>query len=229
MIKIDHANLTISGKRILNDINFVVRQGEFVCLVGESGSGKTSVLKLIAGLYKPTSGVIRDEGLVSMVFQDFALMPWLSVIQNIEFPFKVAGQPIDSKKVQQVINEIGLRGFEQKYPRDLSGGQNQRVGIARALVINREILLMDEPFSALDIKTEAELRSDVLKLWNSRKLTVVMVSHSVEGAVAMADRILVMEKGSVRKEIPVQLNRPREMNDAQYLKFVDHIKEIIEH
>ncbi|MBU6447832.1 ABC transporter ATP-binding protein [Patescibacteria group bacterium] len=229
MIKIEHANLTIGGKHILNDVNFEVRQGEFVCLVGESGGGKTSVLKLISGLYKPSSGTIHTEGQVSMVFQDFALMPWLSVIQNIEFPFKVAGQPADSKKVQQVINEIGLRGLEHKYPRDLSGGQNQRVGIARALVVNREILLMDEPFSALDIKTEAELRDDVLKLWNSRKLTVVMVSHSVEGAVAMADRILVMEKGNIRKEIPVQLNRPREANDTQYLKFVDHIKEIIEH
>lgn len=213
----------------MNDVNFDVRQGEFVCLVGESGSGKTSVLKLISGLYKPSSGTISTEGPVSMVFQDFALMPWLSVIKNIEFPFNVAGQKVDIKKVQQVINEIGLRGLEHKYPRGLSGGQNQRVGIARALVVNRQILLMDEPFSALDIKTEAELRADVLKLWSSRKLTVVMVSHSVEGAVAMADRILVMEKGSIRKEIPVQLNRPREANDTQYLKFVDHIKEIIEH
>ncbi len=229
MIKLQNIDLVISNKKILTNINIFVKDHEFICIVGQSGSGKTSILKVISGLEKPTRGTMEVGSAVSMVFQDAALMPWLKVIENIEFPFKIAGLKPDHKMIQEAINEMGLRGMEQKYPRDLSGGQDQRVGIARALAVNRDILLLDEPFSALDVKTEIELSEDLMRLWNKHKLTVVMVSHSVESAVAMADRILVVEQGSIRKEIPVQMDRPRRLDDKNYQKLVEHIKEIIEH
>ncbi|MDB4940168.1 MAG: transporter related protein [Candidatus Doudnabacteria bacterium] len=228
MIKVENLFLHYRGKTILHDINFSVAENEFVCLVGESGSGKTTLLKVIAGLLKQSRGTVLKEHHVSMVFQSAALLPWLTVRENIEFPLKTAGKDYDTGLIDKTIKEVSLSEHQHKYPRDLSGGQRQRVGIARALVVNRKILLLDEPFSALDIKTSIELRQDLLRLWKQNNLTIVMVSHLVEEAVELADRIVIMQAGKIRREVNFHLERPRELESKSFLKVVDHVKELIE-
>jgi NitT/TauT family transport system ATP-binding protein len=228
MIKVENLFLHYQNKTILHDINFSVRPNEFVCLVGESGSGKTTLLKVIAGLLKQSKGTVTKDHHVSMVFQSAALLPWLTIRENISFPFDVANKPYTPQAIDDAIKEVGLSEHQHKYPRDLSGGQRQRVGIARALVVNRKILLLDEPFSALDIKTSIELRQDLLRLWQKNKLTIVMVSHLVEEAVELADRIVIMQEGKIRREVNFHLDRPRQLEERPFLKVVDHIKEIIE-
>ncbi|GAC1412580.1 MAG: hypothetical protein NVSMB66_1940 [Candidatus Doudnabacteria bacterium] len=228
MIKVENLYLHQQGKTILSDINFEVQSKEFVCLVGESGSGKTTLLKVIAGLLKQSKGTVTKNHEVSMVFQSAALLPWLTVRGNIEFPFVVAGLPLDNAKIDSVIKEVELQDHQNKYPRDLSGGQRQRVGIARALVVNRKILLLDEPFSALDIKTSIELREDLLRLWKKNGLTIVMVSHLVEEAVELADRIVILQDGKIRREVNFHLDRPRQPSGSKFIKVSDHIKELIE-
>lgn len=228
MIKLQNIYKSFNYERALQGVSLEVHDREFVCLVGESGSGKTTLLRAIAGLIKPNRGVVHVEAFVSMVFQNAALLPWLTVKENIEFPSIVASVAIDPHYLAQIIREVGLQGFENKYPRDLSGGQRQRVGIARALAVNRKILLLDEPFSALDIKTATELRADLLRLWKDKGLTVVMVSHLVEEAVELADRVVIMEHGRIRREVTVQIDRPRKLEDRVTLKLIDHIKDIIE-
>lgn len=228
MIKVENLYLHQQGKTILHDINFEVEENEFVCLVGESGSGKTSLLKVIAGLLKQSKGTVKKDHDVSMVFQSAALLPWLTVRENIEFPFVAANKPVDKYKIEKVINEVNLSEHQNKYPRDLSGGQRQRVGIARALVVNRKIILLDEPFSALDVKTAIELRQDLLRLWKQNRLTVVMVSHLVEEAVELADRVVILQEGKIRREVNFHLERPRDPSSSRFQKVSDHIKELIE-
>jgi NitT/TauT family transport system ATP-binding protein len=237
MIKIQNVHKSFSGKVALREINLEIHNQEFLCLVGESGSGKTTLLKTIAGLDLPDRGEIFLDGDMrlhgvnfeaSMVFQSAALLPWLSIKDNVIFPFKVTKTAFDSKEIERIILEVGLHNIENKYPRDLSGGQRQRVGIARALVVKRKILLLDEPFSALDIKTATELRRDLLELWKSKNLSVVMVSHLVEEAVELADRVVVMKNGEIISKLHIDLPRPRNTESHEFLKIVDHIKEIIE-
>ena len=228
MIELQNIYKSFDHHEVLKGVNLKVKPGEFVCIVGESGSGKTTVLKVIAGLLRPNKGIVSVDSPVAMVFQNAALLPWLTVKQNIEFPATISKVKMDSSSVEQIIKEVGLGGFESKYPRDLSGGQRQRVGIARALAVNRKIMLLDEPFSALDIKTAIELRNDLLSLWRKKELTIVMVSHLVEEAVELADRIVIMEHGQIRRELTVQVDRPRNVEDKNTLKLIDHIKDIIE-
>ncbi len=228
MIKLQNIYKNFSGREVLREINLEVKAKEFVCIVGESGSGKTTLLKIIARLIPPSRGVVSVDGSAAMVFQSAAILPWLTVQQNIEFPFVLAGTKIDDKYIAGLLHEVGLIGYENKYPRELSGGQHQRVGIARALAVNRDILLLDEPFSALDIKTATELRRDLIALWQRRSITIVMVSHLVEEAVELAQRVIIMEKGLIRREVSIQLGYPRNTEERQALKLVDHIKEIVE-
>lgn len=229
MIKLENVSVNNSEKRpILRDINLEVADKEFVCLVGESGSGKTTLLKAVAGLLKLSHGKVIADNEVAMVFQNSALLPWLTVRENVLFPFKGSGQKPKQAIIEKALQEVELTEFQDKYPRDLSGGQRQRVGIARALAVNRKILLLDEPFSALDIKTAIELRRDLLRLWKQNGLTILMVSHLVEEAVELADRIVILQEGKIRREVNFHLLRPRDTEDPKFVKVCDHIKELIE-
>ncbi len=223
---------------VLKDINFTMYEGEIVALLGKSGSGKSTLLRLIAGLLNSTRGEIfyRNKLVrgpahgISMVFQQFALMPWLTVFQNVELGLEALGVPREERRERtlKAIDMIGLDGFESAYPRELSGGMRQRVGFARALVVNPDLLLMDEPFSALDVLTAENLLSDLLNLWQEKKTNtkgILFVTHDIEEAAWVADKILIFgsDPGYVRAEIKVDMPHPRTENDEEFRKLVDHI------
>lgn len=223
---------------VLKDINFTMYEGEIVALLGKSGSGKSTLLRLIAGLLNPTRGEIyyRNKLVrgpvhgISMVFQQFALMPWLTVFQNVELGLEALGVPREERRERtlKAIDTIGLDGFESAYPRELSGGMRQRVGFARALVVNPDLLLMDEPFSALDVLTAENLLSDLLNLWQEKKTNtkgILFVTHDIEEAAWVADKILIFgsDPGYIRAELKVEMPHPRTENDVEFRKLVDHI------
>ncbi len=223
---------------VLEDVNLSLRQGEIVGLLGRSGSGKSTLLRLIAGLSEPSSGSVNYLGNpvlgpaagIAMVFQSFALFPWLTVLENVQLGLEAQGLPESETRARalKAIDLIGLDGYESAYPRELSGGMRQRVGFARALVVNPNILLMDEPFSALDVLTAENLRTDFLELWNEGDLPikgVILVTHNIEEAVQMCDRILLFSTnpGKVVSEIKVELRHPRDRNDPAFLALVDRI------
>jgi len=213
---------------VLKNISFEVKRGEFMAIVGPSGSGKSTLLRIIAGLLSPSHGSLEHNlKKIAMVFQNFAIFPWLSVYKNIEFGLKMQNIPKKQRDliVKEKIKEVGLEGFEEKYPKELSGGMRQRVGIARALAVNPDLLLMDEPFSSLDVFTAEVLRKDILDIWLKYKMTIIMVTHSVEEAVEMADRILVVSKqpATIKSIIDVNLARPRDKRSYKFYKIVDNI------
>jgi NitT/TauT family transport system ATP-binding protein len=223
---------------VLDNVDVTLKDGEIVALLGRSGSGKSTLLRIIAGLIKPSAGevIYRGEPIkgpadgVAMVFQTFALFPWLTVLQNVEAGLEALGvDPKESRKrALAAIDLIGLDGFESAYPRELSGGMRQRVGFARALVVDPTILLMDEPFSALDVLTAETLRTDLLDLWTEKRLptkAVLLVTHNIEEAVFMADRILVFSSnpGRVAAEIKVPFAHPRDRLDPTFRQMVDEI------
>ena len=207
-------------------VSFQVAKEELVCIVGPSGCGKSTILKMIAGLEKPTSGQILKPDNVAMVFQSGALLPWLTVFDNVALPLKE--QHLASNKVTQTVLKYlamtGLSEFEQKYPRELSGGQRQRVGIARALAVSPELLLLDEPFSALDPKTTEELHQDVIKIWKETRQTIIMVSHLIEEAVSLASRVILMRQGKMEKIYPIDLPRPRREQEHGFAQAVQDIR-----
>ncbi len=223
---------------VLDDVNLTLKDGEIVGLLGRSGSGKSTLLRIVAGLVRPTSGDVRHHGEpvsgptdgVAMVFQTFALFPWLTVWENVMAGLKAKGVPTKEAeaRAEEAIDLIGLSGFESAYPKELSGGMRQRVGFARALVVHPEILLMDEPFSALDVLTAETLRTDLLDLWMERRLpikSILMVTHNIEEAVLMCDRILVFSSnpGRVAAEIRVELPHPRNRLEPDFRALVDDI------
>ncbi len=223
---------------VLDDVNITLREGEIVGLLGRSGSGKSTTLRVVAGLIRPSGGVVEYRGQpvrgpaagIAMVFQSFALFPWLTVLENVEAGLEALGVPSAEKRerAEAAIELIGLGGFESAYPRELSGGMRQRVGFARALVVNPNILLMDEPFSALDVLTAENLRTDLIELWSEGKLpirSILLVTHGIEEAVLMCDRVLVFSSnpGRVRAELPVPLKHPRNRLDPVFRKLVDDI------
>jgi NitT/TauT family transport system ATP-binding protein len=223
---------------VLDDANLVLKEGEIVGLLGRSGSGKSTLLRIIAGLIQPTGGSVTYKGEpldgpaegVAMVFQTFALFPWLTVLQNVEAGLEALGVNPRERRERSLaaIDLIGLDGFENAYPRELSGGMRQRVGFARALVVDPTLLLMDEPFSALDVLTAETLRTDLLDLWNERRLkikSVLIVTHNIEEAVFMCDRILVLSSnpGRVIAEIQVPFAHPRNRLDPAFRRLVDDI------
>lgn len=218
---------------ILRDINFSVEEGEFVCLIGPSGSGKSTLLRIIMGLIEASQGevVTRENTRLGMVFQNFALFPWLTAEQNISFGLRMAGAADNHIRAttNHLIDVVGLRGWQDKHPRELSGGMKQRVGIARAMAVEPQILLMDEPFSALDAFTAQSLRDETLRLWQSEKNTVVMVTHLVEEAVQLADRVIVLSArpGQVIETIKIDLPRPRPMRNAAAFRYVDRIEALV--
>lgn len=223
---------------VLEDVNLTIKPREIVGLLGRSGSGKSTLLRIIAGLMKPSSGsaLCRGEKLdgppegLAMVFQSFALFPWLTVLENVELGLDALNvpKPEQRKRAIAAIDLIGLDGFESAYPKELSGGMRQRVGFARALVVHPDLLLMDEPFSALDVLTAETLRTDIIDLWIEGRLpmkSVLMVTHNIEEAVLMCDRILVFSSnpGRIASEIKVELQHPRNRLDPQFRALVDHI------
>lgn len=223
---------------VLDDANLTLREGEIVGLLGRSGSGKSTLLRIIAGLIQPTSGEVLYQGKpldgpaqgVAMVFQTFALFPWLTVLENVEAGLEALDVPPRERRARALaaIDLIGLDGFENAYPREMSGGMRQRVGFARALVVDPNILLMDEPFSALDVLTAETLRTDLLDLWNDGKLpikSVLIVTHNIEEAVFMCDRILVLSSnpGRIMAEITVPFPHPRNRLDPGFRQMVDDI------
>ncbi len=223
---------------VLDGVNLALREGEMVALLGRSGSGKSTLLRIVAGLLQPTAGNVLWHGRpidgpptgVAMVFQSFALFPWLTVEENVELGLEARGVPRSERaeRAEQAIDLIGLGGFESAYPKELSGGMRQRVGLARALVVHPDLLLMDEPFSALDVLTAETLRTDLIDLWSEGRLpvkSVLMVTHNIEEAVLMCDRILVFSSnpGRVAHELPVRFPHPRNRLDPPFRKLVDDI------
>jgi NitT/TauT family transport system ATP-binding protein len=223
---------------VLDDVNLVLKCGEIVGLLGRSGSGKSTLLRLIAGLSRPTAGTILYDGKpvrgpapgIAMVFQTFALFPWLTVLENVAIGLEALGlpEPEIRKRALSAIDLIGLDGFESAYPKELSGGMRQRVGFARALVVHPKIMMMDEAFSALDVLTAENLRTDFLELWSDGQLpieAVLMVTHNIEEAVLMCDRILVFaaDPGRIAREIKVELPHPRDREDPAFRALVDSI------
>jgi NitT/TauT family transport system ATP-binding protein len=233
-----YGNGTGPGLMVLEDVDLTLRPNEIVGLLGRSGSGKSTLLRSIAGLITPTAGTIGvsdvpgDETAhgVAMVFQTFALFPWLTVQKNVELGLEAKGLAPEErrKRALAAIDLIGLDGFENAYPKELSGGMRQRVGLARALVVQPSILLMDEPFSALDVLTAETLRTDLLDLWSEGRMpirSILLVTHNIEEAVLMCDRILVFSSnpGRVIAEIKVELPQPRKRLDPAFRALVDDI------
>ncbi len=223
----------IDNFETLENISFSVNRGEFFSIVGPSGCGKSTLLRIIAGFIKPTSGSLElNSGKLAMVFQNFAIFPWLNVYENIEFGLKMAGVPSKERQsiVSEKIKEVGLASFDKKYPKELSGGMRQRVGIARALAINPEILLMDEPFSSLDTFTAEKLRSDLLEIWQRHNMTIIMVTHLIEEALQLSGKIMIVSKrpAKVKEILEVNLDRPRDTRSADFFSLLDRIKSQIE-
>ncbi|KTD52918.1 MULTISPECIES: ABC transporter ATP-binding protein [Legionella] len=223
---------------VLEDVNFKLQEGEIVALLGKSGSGKSTLLRIIAGLVAPSSGTVTYRGKpvtrpvagIAMVFQSFALMPWLNVLENVELGLEAQGISRDERRHRAIeaIDIIGLDGFESAFPKELSGGMRQRVGFARALVINPDVLLMDEPFSALDVLTAENLKSDLLELWKEKKTNtngILLVTHNIEEAATLADRIVIFgnDPGYIRAELPVTLPQPRDPETPEFRALVDKI------
>jgi NitT/TauT family transport system ATP-binding protein len=223
---------------VLDNVDLTLRPGEIVGLLGRSGSGKSTLLRAIAGLIRPSEGEITFEDApvtgppagMAMVFQSFALFPWLTVLQNVELGLEARGlAPAERRqRALAAIDLIGLDGYESAYPKELSGGMRQRVGLARALVVHPKLLLMDEPFSALDVLTAETLRTDLLDLWSEGRMPIksmMMVTHNIEEAVLMCDRILIFgsNPGRVVAEIRIDLLRPRDRLDPAFRSLVDDI------
>ena len=223
---------------VLDDVNFTLKEGEIVGLLGRSGSGKSTLLRLIAGLAKPQGGSLTYMGApiagpaqgVAMVFQGFALFPWMTVLENVELGLEALGLPETEirRRALAAIDLIGLDGYESAYPRELSGGMRQRVGFARAVVVHPNILLMDEPFSALDVLTAENLRTDLVELWTHGKLPIkgiMLVTHNIEEAVLMCDRVLLFSSNpaKVSADIPINLPQPRDRTSREFEDYVDRI------
>lgn len=247
MLRVDGVAHTFVGPGgaidALTTVTFQVRDGEFVCLVGPSGCGKSTLLRIMAGLLRPTRGMVWLDGVavhepqrrIGLVFQQSNLMPWRSVIDNLALPLELAGIDRQARSVQAgaVLDRVGLTGFAQAYPAELSGGMAQRVAIGRALIQDPDVLLLDEPFGALDALTREQMQLELLRLWATERKTALMVTHSITEAVFVADRVLVMSQrpGRIRAEFDVPLPRSRSLDiihDAAFGALVHRIREHIE-
>jgi NitT/TauT family transport system ATP-binding protein len=212
----------------LKDINLEIPQGQFVCLLGPSGCGKSTLLNAVAGFAPPTSGSITADGKLvtapgperGMVFQEYALFPWMTVAENVAFGLQIKGQPKAqiAATVERLLEMLSLQDFRNRYPKDLSGGMRQRVAIARVLALDSPIMLMDEPFGALDALTRRNLQDELLRIWAELKKTIIFVTHSIEEAIYLADRIVVMtyRPGTVKRDILVELPRLRDPAAAEF-------------
>ncbi len=225
-----------TGLRALERVSFAVKAREFVAVIGPSGSGKTTLLRVLAGLLRPTSGSVTFKGgqpRIGMVFQQANLMPWRTVLGNILLPLELQDSPDAIARAHGMIELVGLQGFESSWPRQLSGGMAQRVALGRALVHDPDLLLLDEPFGSLDALTRERMWIELSRIWQARRKTVVMVTHSIEEALFLADRVLVLSQrpGMIKLDLKVDLPRPRkdEMRyTAQFGKLARKLKSAIE-
>ncbi len=234
LIEIDHVTRLFddpkrgSAVKALDDVSVHVARNEFLCLLGPSGCGKSTLLNLIAGFDKPSSGSVRVGGQSitapgadrGVVFQQPTLMPWLTVWENVAFHLTMqgVGKEIRRKKAQHYIEMVNLKGFENHFPSELSGGMNQRVGIARALLMNPEVILMDEPFGALDEQTKMEMHAELVRIWRDSQSTIVFVTHGIEESLALGTHVAVMSArpGRIREMLTIDLPRPRDSTSPQF-------------
>jgi NitT/TauT family transport system ATP-binding protein len=226
------------GVLALSNIDFEVRDNEFITVIGPSGCGKTTLLRIIAGLIPYDQGEVTIDGRpvtgpgpeCAMVFQNFALMPWADIVTNVSFGLEIRGTPKEQCRAtaKELIKLVGLEGFEQRLPKELSGGMQQRVGLARALAVNPQILLMDEPFGSLDEQTRRLLQEGLLSLWERERKTVVFITHSMDEAVMLGDRVMLMtpRPGRVKEMIDIPLHRPRSREVEKSSTFLE-VKEYL--
>lgn len=225
--------------KALDDISLSVGRNEFLCLLGPSGCGKSTLLNMIAGFDKPSSGTVSVGGQVvtapgsdrGFVFQQPTLMPWLTVWENVAFHLTMRGMDKRERreKAQRFIDMVRLTGFENHFPSELSGGMNQRVGIARALLMNPEVILMDEPFGALDEQTKMEMHGELVRIWRESQSTIVFVTHGIDESLALGTHVAVMSArpGRIRELIPIDLDRPRDATSAQFNDYKRHILNLL--
>jgi NitT/TauT family transport system ATP-binding protein len=237
IVKIDHVEKIYQGRSgevvALNGVDMEIRENEFVCVVGPSGCGKSTLLNIIAGLERPTSGrvcvkgkeVVNPGSERGVIFQQYALFPWLTLKKNVKFGLKLRGvkEPELSEIADQYIRLVGLEEFGDSYPKELSGGMKQRVAIARAYAVNPEILLMDEPFGALDAQTRTQLQTELLETWEKEKKTCFFITHDVEEAIILAQRVVIMSArpGRVKEIVPVNIPYPRTQETKMTKEFLD--------
>ena len=235
---LDHVELAYENQATgasflaLSDVAFNVERGEFVTIVGPSGCGKSTLLMLIAALLKPTRGALTLNGAPiakpgsdrALVFQDFALLPWRTVLANVELGLELKGVAKDQRReaARRYVSMVGLKAFEDAFPHQLSGGMRQRVGIARALSVEPEVLLMDEPFGALDAQIRQVMASELLRIWERDRKTIIFVTHDIDEAIYLADRVIVMSAspGRIIREIAIDLPRPRDLSIRHTPKFM---------
>jgi len=242
-LQIAHLGKSFGELRALQDINLVVERGKFFAVVGPSGCGKTTFLRIVAGLEPASSGEVRLDGRAiigpggdrGFVFQTDNLLPWRTVFANAIIGREVAGRvgPVERQRTLELLKLVGLEGFENYHPRQLSGGMRQRVNLARALAIDPQILLMDEPFSSLDAQTREIMQTELMRIWETGRKTVLFVTHQIDEAVFLADRVLVFARrpGRLRESVAVELPRPRTLavkRTAEFVRYVDHIWRLIE-
>jgi ABC-type nitrate/sulfonate/bicarbonate transport system ATPase subunit len=236
-LSVEHVSMVFDrdGKstHVLNDINLEVGDGEFVCLLGPSGCGKSTLLNAMAGFLSPTSGEIRVGGEVVrkpdprriFVFQERGVFPWLTVEGNIDFGLSRLPRAERDKRIAHYVKMVGLQGFEKTYPQELSGGMKQRLEVARALAVNPDMLLLDEPFGALDSITRLIMRAELLRIWEAERKTIVFVTHDIDEAVQLADRIVVMSArpATIQQIVNIDIPHPRDISSPRYLELRDGI------
>jgi len=240
-VKVRDINMVFNtdGKRtpVLEDITLDIRQGEFVCLLGPSGCGKSTLLNIIAGFLQPSSGEVTIEGervqgpdpRRIFVFQERGVFPWLTVEGNIGFGLFKLSKGERAKRIEYYVQLVGLNGFERAYPAELSGGMKQRLEVARALAVNPDVLLLDEPFGALDSITRLLMRTELLRIWEREKKTILFVTHDIEESVQLADRVVVMSTrpATIRRIVEIDIPHPRDISSNRYLELRDSIFEEI--
>jgi NitT/TauT family transport system ATP-binding protein len=247
LLKVNNLGVTFTDEKgslqAINDISFSVEREQFICVVGPSGSGKSTLIRVLAGLLSPTSGEVFLDGSlitrprrgVGIVFQKANLMPWRTVVRNITLPLEILGIPVKEAqfRARELVELVGLDGFEDWLPHDLSGGMLQRVAIARSLIHDPALLLLDEPFGALDALTREKMGTELLRIWRARKKTVIMITHDISEAVFLADRVLAIspQPGNLRLDLKIDLLRPRLDENrftAQFVGFTQQLRNAIE-